>query len=158
MNLYTKSPEFSRKTGKQVGESYSLSGAHICDYSGLLIPSDVDYEHSPLYSLNADYNRDCEEIYSEDEEGYELKKLGMEDYGKLFEANFVFQPYITAEGVYTDQSLNMLFEWGLDRQRKTGIYKDCVTIEEIMRKSRARVALKLIKDKTYSLEELGLID
>lgn len=158
MNLYTKQQEFSRKTGKPVGFTHTLSGAQICDYSGLLIAEDADYENRPLYSLNADYNRDCEEVYYYDDEAEAMKKLGVEDYGKIFEANFVFQPYIDEDGKYTDYSRNLVQEWVKALKDKTGYLAECATIEEAMRKARVRTAMKLLVDKTYTAEELGLVD
>ncbi len=151
MIIYSKEQRFSPKTGRELEPDYAESGL-ICDYTGRAIDMD-EYEFRPMYSIKINYDHSCETVFSEDEDRQYFQKAGIE-YSSLFESEFSFLVGDNGQ----DFSCNLLDEWSKGFSVEKSLFYQCLTVEEAFRRARARIAKKLLEEKKYSKEELGLRD
>ncbi len=150
MIIYSEEKRFSPKTGKELGSDYGESGL-ICDYTGKVIDQD-NYEDRPMYGIKIQYNSDCEEVYYYDKEKEYFDKIGV-NYYSLFGSEYHF--LVGSDG--QDYSSNLLDEWSRDFKKKDSVFFECLTIEEALRRARVRTVKKLLEEKKYTVEELGLV-
>ena len=107
-----------------------------------------------MYNITIHYNHDCEAVYEFDYDYMEyFKNLNIE-YSSLFSSPFHFG--VGEDG--WDVSVALVDQWMKGFKSKKGLYKECRTIEEAFRISRVNIIKKLLSDKTYTKEQLGLED
>ena len=149
MYLYKIEKRYSHLTGKEILPEITRTPNIICDYTGELI---MDGEQdSPLYALKVDYDSGSEEIYYYDDDKEYFKKLNI-DYDSIFRLQSHFKMGDDGE----DESVSLVKEWITNMEEDVGIFKNCATIEEAMRIARVRTIKRLLNDKTYTPEQLGL--
>ena len=157
MFLYKPEPRFDPRTGKPLAPILKPSG-YVCDYTGIEIHPEKDYEQMPLYNITIDYNHDSEPIWYEDKERYILEKeygIGYGDFSNFLDSTYHFMNI----GGYgsTDVSTRLVSEW-VDalkgEQSKTPLHS-CHTIEQAFRVCRLRTLMRLLNEKKYTLEKLG---
>jgi hypothetical protein len=151
MKLYKLEDRFDTKTGKLKDPIMVWTGNYLCDYDGSLIDTD-DPEFKPQYTLTANYCHDSEEVYYYDaaKEWFEKHKI---EYANLFNDPFIFSK-ILSDGI--DCSFTLVKEWMDNFNNETSPLFLCSSIEEAMRISRVRTVQKILKEKKYTAQELGL--
>ena len=152
MYLYQKKPRFDSDTGKEIEPILTRKG-FISDLTGEFIDTD-DYENEPLYTISFEYNNDSEPLWYETYHDL-LRELKLEidlDYGEF--SGFIESPYHFAntEGYgCTDETLEIMQRW----IKKDKEFHGCGTIEQVFQQVRLKTLKRLIKEKVYTLEELG---
>jgi hypothetical protein len=158
MFLYKKFKRFNPNTGQPVDPILKPSG-YLSDYTGEIIDLDDD-EAKPLYTLGLEYNHDSEPLWYEDyhplEEAF---GLGYGDFSLFMKSPYHFA---NTDGYgCTDETLAIVKLWLKDlnakKTRKDAQFWNCGTIEQVFSKVRVKTLTRLLKNKLYTLEDLGFI-
>ncbi len=161
MIIYTLEKHFCERTGKELSPTQIESDKYICDFSGELIDSDHACG-SGFYDLEIKYNNDSEEDWYYESMPELAKILGIKDDSggdfyqlkqSLYEGKYHF--LYNMEG--TDHSLSLCKEWIDNIDNKKSIFYEIDNIARAFRKARYRTVCKLLKEKKYTIEELGLV-
>ena len=156
MHLYKIKPQFDPDTGEPVNPILKIDEKlAICDYSGGEIDLyDID-EEKPTYNLLIKYDHSSEPNWYEEYHKFES------DFGITYEsfAEFMESPYhfkhTEAYGV-ADLTFNLVREWISHINNGVGRFKDCLTVEQVFTLLRLEMLKRLLIEKKYTLEQLGL--
>jgi hypothetical protein len=161
MHLYSPSKkQFDPDTGEPIAPMMVRDRKKaICDYSGEEIDIYDNIEEIPLYSISIKYDNSCEPQWYEDM--HELQReLGIEfDYGCF--SQFMESPYHfrhTEEYGCSDVTLDMMKQWITIKKFKKSddpLHR-CGTIGGVLMHTRLETLKRLLKEKKYTLEQLGL--
>jgi hypothetical protein len=162
MYLYSKIPQFDRNTGKEIEPILKKSG-YICDASGLVIDWPNNDAEMLVYTLSIAFDHGSEPAWYEDY--YKLKKelhISYGDFSQFMESPFHFKN--TEAYGQADVTLNLMAMWIKDVKAaaKKKSYEGfklsrCGTIEQVLSQVRQETLSKLLKNKEYTLEQLGFI-
>jgi len=143
MYSYKISPRFDPRTGKPTN-SEKVIDKLICDYSGEVIPEHLDYE------VKIEQIGGSEETWYYDDEREYFENLGI-DYGSVFISSYHFLSNQDGH----DFSAKLVEEWTQNFNNKKSIFHHCLNLDTAFRLTRIRTIKKLLKNKSYSIEELG---
>lgn len=147
MNLYKEVPRFSERTGNPVKPDIERY-AYICDYSGRLI----DRYPSINYAINIEQISGCEPTFDSDELAMDFaEEYGIQMYG-IFDSPYHFDD----NGMGQDFTTNLMFEWCNNVNKKNHTFYECLSFDDLLRRSRMRILDVILRDKVYTLEQLGL--
>lgn len=155
MNLYKAKVKFDAETGKRLKRPTVVKTRDaICDYTGELIKYSEDRDMYPQYTLTLDY--DCESYYH-DKDAEFFRDLGL-DYSSLFDDKEYHFAVLGDYAGNVDMSQMLMSEWVGQMSAKVGPFATCGNVEEVLRKARVETVKRLIKEKKYTPEELGLLE
>ena len=153
MNLYKFKQQFDPNTGKP-SSSKRISGGHLDDYTGNLINSD----ELLMYTVSIAYNHGAEPLWYYDKELSDLEKKYGVEYSEF--SSFMNSPYTFAELSNShgsvDRSFQLIQEWLMNTKNGLGPFRECGTIEDAFRVARYRTLMRILKENTYTLVQLGL--
>jgi hypothetical protein len=155
MILHKQVKQFDKRTGKEIESEWVPTRTYICDYSGAECDADENYEVQPMYTFKADYYDGLEQAWYYDYDNIEyFRKLNVE-YGSIFDVEYMFMPDVN--GSQYDASFWLNQEWmdGVDVKGHT--FYECATLEEAMRRARVRTIRRLLDEKAYTPQQLGLL-
>jgi len=159
MYLYTDSARFDPRTGKPVAPVLlHHHNQFICDMTGVVYDTDEDAGQMRCYEISINYNHDSEPCWYE--EYHEFKKEFGIDYGDF--SKFMDSPYhfanTEAYGV-SDLSEQLMEEWiKARRSKKKTRFSDCHTVEQVFSTLRFEMLRKLLREKKFTLEQLGFVE
>lgn len=164
MKIYTLAKRFDSRTGKEIEPELIETSKLICDFTGVVWDWNKQYDLKPLYTVSIEYDHGCEpEWYYDDGKAINnlLKYIKIEnklddDYqikAKLFEGEYHF----FGNGSGADNLGPLMKEWITNIQKKKGPFKDCAHFAHVLRTARMKVVLDILKEKKFTLQELGLI-
>jgi len=161
MHLYSRTKkQFDPNTGEPLAPIMARDRKHaICDYSGEEIDLYDNDEEIPWYVISMRYDHGCEPQWYEDM--HELQReLGIEfDYSSFSE--FMESPYHfrhTEPYGCSDVTLDIMKEWVATKTLEKSdnpLHRDG-TIGAVLMDIRLETLKRLLKEKKYTLEQLGL--
>jgi hypothetical protein len=156
MKIYTESNRFCPHTGKPMSPTVAVdTGKFICDYSGELYDMDQDDGQMRAYLLCIEYNDDSEPVWYEEYHKFK-EEFGIDygDFSKFMDSSFHFAN--TKSYGAADLSEKLVQEWVKARKTKKGRFSQCATIEQVLTELRFGTLRKLLLEKKFTLEQLGL--
>lgn len=167
MYFYTDAARFDPRTGKPVDPVLIRSSRKfICDMTGKLYDTDEDDGQMRCYEISLTYNHDSEPCWYEEYHKFE-KEFGL-DYGEF--STFMDSPFHfanTEDYGCADLSEQLMTEWVKARQPRCVKprepqpkvrFSECATIEQVLAELRFEMLRKLLREKKFTLEQLGFTD
>jgi len=158
MYLYSSSARFDPQTGKPVNPVLLRSSRKfICDYTGVLYDTHQDDTQMRCYELSINFNHGSEPTWYEGYHEFEWEfGIGYGDFSTFMESPFHFantEAYGSA-----DLSEQLMTEWvKARRSKKKSRFSNCATIEQVLVTLRLEMLRKLLREKKFTLEQLGFI-
>jgi hypothetical protein len=157
MILHKEVKTYDKRTGKEAESEWLPTRIYICDYTGEECDSDQNYDFQWMYKLETHYYNGIEQVWYYDDDNRKYFEEGLKiNYGSIFSHPFMFAPQIN--GTYCDASYWLSSEWMDAVEVKGHTFYECSTIEEAMRRARVRTIKRLLEEKAYTKEQLGLLE
>lgn len=159
MYLYTTAARFSPHTGKPITPVPIKDPSKvICDCTGQFLDFDDDVLKNN-YNLSIKYNHDSEPMWYEEYHDFEREfGIGYGDFSTFMESPYHWL-HTEAYGA-CDATLNLADEWLKARRSKKKPHPrfyECGTIEGVFSTVRLETLRKLLREKTFTLEQLGFL-
>lgn len=154
MKIYKASKLFNSRTGEEIEPDYKACGV-ICDYTGESMDED-DLQNYPQYDIKISYYSGMEQAYYYDDGKEYFEKLGI-SYDSIFENS---EYHFAANGCFgpefRDNSQMLVADWMAGISNEASLYYNCPTVENAFRIMRVNLIKRLLAEKKYTKEELGL--
>ncbi len=156
MYIYKNIPLYDQYSGEKSGFKLKKTGT-LCDYTGELIK---DLDEFSSFKIEFDYSNGCEYAWEEDNIDVLMEVFPDGDWDSFNIKRIIAgQKFIyKVDNNYISYSTYLIKDWvdGCRSNDLSNKFYNCKDIAEATRIQRLHLITQLLKDKTYTVEELGL--
>lgn len=145
MIVYKLEDRFDQKTGKKSG-THRVYDKVICDFSG----KEGNFAEDLGSSYGVNYNS-CDPCFGCRDDEFELSRKFKFDIHSLYGSDFIFDEHSYN---YDDSKVPIIREIIKTYEKETG--EKIEFLDQLFRWCRVRMVTKLLSEKKYTLDELGL--
>lgn len=160
MFIYKLVPLYDHRTGKLIDHQKEEDQV-ICDYTGVECNKEFRSQNNlALDYINFEYDYASESSWYYDNIDELVCLLAGEDISELEEIEIIdtygLRQLIAETPYFYGCSYLLVRDWVKNINKKKSIFFECSTIQEAARRQRIHLLTKFLKEKKYTIEQLGL--